>query len=91
LGRDLHLILEAHVVLYVLPGHADVVGDLVELVALLGARQEPVPRRPWMVGWSASSGSMSQSYFLTWAATHRVAAARFRSGTLPKPTMTPSR
>jgi hypothetical protein len=28
----------------------------------------PVPRSPWMVGWSASS--MSQSYFLTWAPTH---------------------
>jgi hypothetical protein len=40
LGRDLHLILEAHVVLDVLPGHADVVGDLVNLVALLGARQD---------------------------------------------------
>jgi F0F1-type ATP synthase epsilon subunit len=40
LGRDLHLILEAHVVLDVLPGHADVVGDLVDLVALLGARQD---------------------------------------------------
>jgi hypothetical protein len=38
LGCDLHLILEAHVVLDVLPGHADVVGDLVDLVALLGAR-----------------------------------------------------
>ena len=40
MGRDLHLILEAHVVLDVLPGHADVVGDLVDLVALLGARQD---------------------------------------------------
>jgi hypothetical protein len=40
LGRDLHLILEAHVVLDVLPGHADVVRDLVDLVALLGARQD---------------------------------------------------
>jgi hypothetical protein len=40
LGRDLHLIPEAHVVLDVLPGHADVVGDLVDLVALLGARQD---------------------------------------------------
>ena len=40
MGRDLHLIPEAHVVLDVLPGHADVVGDLVDLVALLGARQD---------------------------------------------------
>ena len=40
MGRDLHLILEAHVVLDVLPGHADVVRDLVDLVALLGARQD---------------------------------------------------
>ena len=40
MGRDLHLIFEAHVVLDVLPGHADVVGDLVDLVALLGPRQD---------------------------------------------------
>jgi hypothetical protein len=50
LGRDLHLILEAHVVLDVLPGHADVVGDLVDLIALLGARKDagaaqPVPAK----------------------------------------------
>ena len=40
MGCNLHLILEAHVVLDILPGHADVVGDLVDLVALLGARQD---------------------------------------------------
>jgi hypothetical protein len=40
LGRDLHLILEAHVALDVLAGHADVVCDLVDLVALLGACQD---------------------------------------------------
>jgi hypothetical protein len=36
-GANLHLILEAHVVLDVLAGHADVVGDLVDLISLLGA------------------------------------------------------
>src|ERR1700745_4131495 len=30
----------------------------------------PVPRSPWIVGWSASLGSTSHSYFLTWPATH---------------------
>jgi hypothetical protein len=44
-------------VLDVLARHADVVGDLVDLIALLGARQnagaaQPVDRR--VVGWSAS-------------------------------------
>ena len=33
IGRDLHLVAEAHVVLHVLAGHADVIGDLVGLVA----------------------------------------------------------
>jgi hypothetical protein len=59
LGRDLHLIVETHPMLDVLPGHADVVGDLVNFVALLGAGENQVPRSPWMVGYSASSGSMS--------------------------------
>jgi hypothetical protein len=36
-GADLHLVAEAHVVLDVLARHADIVGDLVDLVALLGA------------------------------------------------------
>ena len=33
IGRDLHLVPEPHVVLYILAGHADVIGDLVGLVA----------------------------------------------------------
>jgi hypothetical protein len=39
-GGDLHLIAESHIVLNVLAGHADVVGDLVDPIALLGARQD---------------------------------------------------
>ena len=39
-GPDLHLVPEAHVVLDVLARHADIVGDLVDLVALLGARKD---------------------------------------------------
>jgi hypothetical protein len=37
---DLHLVAEAHVVGDVLARHADVVGDLVDLIALLGAGQD---------------------------------------------------
>jgi hypothetical protein len=37
---DLHLVPEPHVATDVLRGHADVVGDLVDLVALLGADQD---------------------------------------------------
>ncbi len=40
LSTDLHLILEAHVVLNVLARHADVVGDLVGFIALLGTGED---------------------------------------------------
>jgi hypothetical protein len=50
----------------VLAGHADVIGDLVRLVALFGARQDARARKTMdrrMVG--ISCGSMPHSYFLT--------------------------
>jgi len=40
IGGDFHLVAESHVVLDVLAGHADVVGDLVDPIALLGACQD---------------------------------------------------
>jgi hypothetical protein len=36
-GTNLHLILKTHVVLDVLARHADIVGDLVDLIALFGS------------------------------------------------------
>jgi hypothetical protein len=45
-GSDLHLIPEAHVVFDVLTGHSDVVGDLVDLVALFGSSQNAGPAQP---------------------------------------------
>jgi hypothetical protein len=49
-GADLHLVAEAHVMIDAPARHTDVVGDLVDLVALPGARQsaggvEPVNGR----------------------------------------------
>jgi hypothetical protein len=49
----------------VLAGQADIVGDLVDLIALLGPGRGFGSRAAR--GWSASSGSISQSHFLTWA------------------------
>ena len=43
---DLHLVAEPHVMLDVLAGHADIVGDLVDLIALLGAGENPGAAQP---------------------------------------------
>jgi hypothetical protein len=43
---NLHLIAEAHVMLDILTGHADVVGDLVDVVVLLGAGEDSDPAQP---------------------------------------------
>jgi hypothetical protein len=45
-GADLHLVAEPHVMLDVLAGHADIVGDLVDLIALLGAGEDSGPAQP---------------------------------------------
>ena len=45
-GADLHLVAEPHVMLDVLPGHADIVGDLVNLIAFLGAGEDSGPAQP---------------------------------------------
>ena len=45
-GANLHLVAEPHVVLDVLAGHADIVGDLVDLIALLGAGEDSGPAQP---------------------------------------------
>jgi hypothetical protein len=42
-GADLHLVAEPHVMLDVLAGHADIVGDLVNLIAFLGPGQDSGP------------------------------------------------
>jgi hypothetical protein len=46
IGANLHLVAEPHVVLDVLAGHADIVGDLVDLIALLGAGEDSGPAQP---------------------------------------------
>ena len=45
-GADLHLVAEAHVMLDVLAGHADIVRDLVDLIAFLGAGEDSGPAQP---------------------------------------------
>jgi hypothetical protein len=45
-GANLHLVAEPHVVLDVLTGHANIVGDLVDLIALLGAGEDSGPAQP---------------------------------------------
>src|SRR5437870_5362640 len=45
-GGHLHLVFEAHVVLDHLPGHADVVGDLVDIVALSVPSQDAGAAQP---------------------------------------------
>jgi hypothetical protein len=45
-GGDLHLVAEADVVLHVLARHTDVVGDLVDVIAVLGAGEDTGPAQP---------------------------------------------
>jgi hypothetical protein len=52
-GAHLHLISEAHVMLEVLAGHADLVGDLVYLTALFSPGQDD-PEVVAIVGRQAS-------------------------------------
>ena len=45
-SADLHLVAEPHVMPDVLARHADIVGDLVNLIALLGAGEDSGPAEP---------------------------------------------
>ncbi len=60
-GANLHLVAEPHVVLDVLTGHADIVGDLVDLIALFSPGQDAGAAQAVNGRMVGIAGSMSQS------------------------------
>jgi hypothetical protein len=65
IGANLHLVAEPHVVLDVLAGHADIVGDLVDLLALLDAGEDSGPAQPYQRKMPAADEGMAFAFSLS--------------------------